>query len=62
MYLIDEQTVMVVREALQAAIDRVDERCGETGCMCDMRGSPCSQYWSDALHELDSNLRVAEEG
>ena len=55
-WLIEDETVQRIRLALQAAIERVNEQCARDGCLCDLGGNPCSQFYSDALHALDSGL------
>ncbi len=55
-YLISKKDTEKIQQALQAAIDLVDDRCGSTGCLCDLRGYLCSQYFSDGLHTLETGL------
>ena len=49
-FLISADVVEQIRNALVAAEDYVDERCAETGCMCDLRGSMCSKRYTDVVH------------
>lgn len=55
-WLISEADVKTVRHALKAAIEHVENDCGQTGCTCDWRGRRCSDYYKDALHAFDSGL------
>jgi len=57
-FFISKEDTDKIREALVSAVDMVDKRCAETGCMCDLRGNPCSQFFTDALHSLDTGLHV----
>ncbi len=55
-YLISKEDEEKIKLTLQAAIELVDERCGETGCMCDMRENLCSQFYQDGLHILETGI------
>jgi len=59
-WLISDEDIQAVRKALDCAVRRQDERCAETGCMCDLDGSPHSAFYSDALHALDSGLHETD--
>jgi len=59
-WLMPDRVVQDVKVMLKCAIEKVDDRCGETGCMCDLRGSYCSQPYQDALNAVESGLRKDE--
>lgn len=47
-----------VRRALKKLVDLIDERCSDTGCMCDLRGDLCSQQYMDILDEFEAALKA----
>jgi len=55
-FVIDEEIVKEVSNALQSYIGHIDEDCATSGCMCDLRGEVCSQHISDILHNFESHL------
>ena len=55
-FLIPRTTVEKVTQALLAAIEHVDGDCRSSGCLCDLRKSPCSQFYKDALHHFETGL------
>jgi hypothetical protein len=57
-YVISEKVAKETADMLQAFIDHIDEECAASGCMCDLRGSPCSSLASTALHNFESGLCV----
>jgi hypothetical protein len=59
-FVIDEELVKEVSNALQAFIDRIDVDCTRSGCMCDLRGEVCSQRIRNVLHNFDSSLCLLE--
>lgn len=59
-WLIRNADANEIQAALTAAIARVEARCAETGCMCDLNGTDCAKLYRDALHTLDSGLHVTD--
>ncbi len=59
-WLISGKSVEKIQAALQSAIKHIDDDCGSSRCLCDLRGPFCSQSYSDALHDLDSGLHTTE--
>jgi hypothetical protein len=59
-WLINNEAVLAVRNALLIAIDHIEGNCAEFQCTCLKRETPCSQIYRDALHELDSGLHDNE--
>lgn len=55
-WLIPADTILVLQDILECAIEHVNEECGRTGCLCDIHGSLCSEPYSDALRMLDSSI------
>jgi len=53
-----EDTMQKVRRALKKLVDLIDERCSDTGCMCDLRGDLCSQQYMDILDEFEAALKA----
>jgi hypothetical protein len=58
-FVIDKDTVKEISNTLQAFIDRIDDDCSRSGCMCDLRGELCSQRIRNVLHDFDSGLLLA---
>lgn len=59
-YLISKEDERKIQSALQSAIDLVDDNCGKTGCMCDMKENPCSQFFQDSLHTLETGIHKTD--
>jgi len=56
-WLIRDEDVEPIRRMLEAGRERVDDKCGNDGCLCTFKGNvPCSQPYTDAIHRLDSGL------
>lgn len=60
-WLINDETIKELRDILEVTIREIDNRCGETGCMCDIGNRClCSRPARDALHSLDTGLHKTE--
>ena len=59
-WLISDEGVKKIQETLECAIDHTDEDCAKSGCLCDLHGLLCFQYYSDALHALESGLHKTD--
>lgn len=55
-WLISEEDISAIAGILKTTINRIDDNCAKTGCLCDLRESPCSERYSDILHILESGL------
>jgi hypothetical protein len=55
---ITDETFIAVRDAMLVAIERQGERCGESGCTCDLNGTDCAKYYRDALYVLESGCHL----
>jgi len=55
-FVVNEDTVKEVSNALEAFIEHIDDDCAHSGCMCDLRGEVCSQHIRNVLHDFDSGL------
>jgi len=55
---LSEDTIQKVRRALKKLINLIDERCSETGCLCDLRGDLCSQQYTDILDEFEATAQT----
>lgn len=58
LFVINEETVKKIGDALKSYINHIDEECGRSGCLCDLRGAVCSQWISDVLHDFESGLTL----
>lgn len=61
LYKISEKVAKETAEMLQAYIKHIDNDCAESGCLCDLRGSPCSSRIRIALHNFESGLCLISE-
>jgi len=59
-WLISDEDMQVIRNALQRAILRTEADCNKERCLCRYKGAPCSKFYSDALHTLDSGLHQTD--
>ena len=59
-WLVSDEDVQKIRAALEAAEDLQEEQCGNYGCLCDLRGKTCWQFYTDAIHALDSGLHETD--
>jgi hypothetical protein len=59
-FLIERETIVNLKIALQDAIDHTDSDCRESGCTCRQDNSPCSKAYSDTLHELEAGLHTTD--
>ena len=59
-WLISRADASQIRTALMRAETAQDERCAQTGCMCDLREELCSKQYTSALHTLDSGLNQTD--
>ena len=57
-WLISNEVVNQVQQALRGAIDFREEQCAVNGCMCDLAGPDHAQYLIDALHSLNSGMHT----
>ena len=57
-FIIDSDLVRKVSSALKGYIETIDTDCARSGCECDLRCEPASQYISDVLHDFESGLCV----
>ena len=55
-FVVNEDIVKEVSNALEAFIEHIDDDCAHSGCMCDLRGEVCSQHIRNVLHDFDSGL------
>ena len=60
-FRISEKVAKETGAMLQAFINHIDEDCAASGCLCDLRGSPCSSRVRAALHNFESGLCLSEE-
>jgi hypothetical protein len=59
-FVIKEDLVKEVSNALQAFIGHIDDDCASSGCLCDLRGVAYSQHIRNVLHNFESSLQLED--
>lgn len=59
--LIPDETVSKIDDALTCAMEKQQEDCESTGCLCDMYPTPtCWSIYESSLYELHSFLNETD--
>ena len=51
-----QSTCTAIIDTLDAYAEHINDDCGRTGCMCDLRGDLCSQWVTDLIDVIKNEI------